>query len=78
MRNNKESLDKKYVMYLDIFFLEQIFTKYFPCVFLYAIRKIQYNQVGLELNGTRRLLVHMGGAHFWSENINILIKTRDF
>ena len=34
--------------------------------------------VGLELNVTRRLLVHMCGAHFWSENINVLIKTHDF
>lgn len=42
-----------------------------------AIREVQDNQVGLEFNGTRRLLVHTGGAYLLSENTN-LIKTRDF
>jgi hypothetical protein len=43
-----------------------------------AIRKVQDNQVGLELHGTGRLLVHTGGAHLLSENMNVVIRTRDF
>lgn len=74
-------MGKKYVIYLDLLlFIVTDCRKLFPtCLPVgIAIRDFQDNQVGLEMNGTRRLLVHMGGANLLSENVNVVIKTHDF
>jgi hypothetical protein len=36
----------------------------------YAIRKVQENQVGLELNGTHQLLVYVGNFNLLDDSIN--------
>jgi hypothetical protein len=38
----------------------------------YAIRKIQENQVGLELNGTHQLLVHADGINLLGDSVNTI------
>jgi hypothetical protein len=38
----------------------------------YIIRKVQENQVSMELNGTHQLLVYAGDAHLLSDGINTI------
>jgi hypothetical protein len=43
----------------------------------YAFRKIQENQVGLKLNGTRRLLVYANDVNLLGDNIDAIKKNRE-
>jgi hypothetical protein len=42
----------------------------------YAFRKVQENQVGLELNGTHQLLVYANGVIMLGDNVDTMKKTQ--
>jgi hypothetical protein len=43
----------------------------------YAIRKIQENQVGLEINGTHHLLAYTDDVNLLRDNIDIINKNKE-
>jgi hypothetical protein len=49
-----------------------------PCGSECTITKIQENQIGLELNGTHKLLVYCDDVNLLGENINTKGKTQKF
>jgi hypothetical protein len=44
----------------------------------YAIRKVQENQMGLNLNGTHQLLAYAGDVNLLGDNTDIIKKYKNF
>jgi hypothetical protein len=49
----------------------------FILALVYAAGKVQDDQEGLELNGTRQLIVHNNDFNLLGENINAVDRKRD-
>jgi hypothetical protein len=54
---------------------DALFPLLFNFAFVYATRKVQDNQVGVELNGTHQMLVYADDALLLGDNIDTINKS---